>query len=72
MPMTKDWTWLVAIERYMSARSGSKYERLLTEELASIKTENSDTVCDVTKELASLKTDNNDIVQGSLNLVTLK
>ena len=54
MSRTKDWKWLVAIERYMSARSGSKYE-LLTEELASIKTENSDTLCDVTEELASLK-----------------
>ena len=54
MSRSKDLKWLVAIERYMSARSGSKYE-LLTEELASIKTENSDTLCDVTEELASLK-----------------
>ena len=44
----------------------------LTEELASLKTENSDTLRDVTEELASLKTENKDIVQGSANLVTLK
>ena len=44
----------------------------LTEELASLKTENSDTLRDVTEELASLKTENKDIVQGSVNLVTLK
>ena len=56
MPRTKDWKWLVAIESYVSARSGSKYE-LLTEELASIKTENNHTLCDVTEELASLKTE---------------
>ena len=43
LPRTKYWQWLVAIERYMRARSGSKYERLLTEELASIETVNSDT-----------------------------
>ena len=55
MPRKKDWKWLVAIQRYMRARSNIKYERLLTEELASIKTENSDSVCDVTEELASLK-----------------
>ena len=72
MPRTKDWKWLVDLERYKSARSGSKYERLLTEELASIKTENIDTLCDVTEELASLKTENNDKVQDSANLVTLK
>ena len=44
----------------------------LTEELASLKTENSDTLRDVTEELASLKTENKDIVQGSVNLVTLQ
>ena len=44
----------------------------LTEELASLKTENSDTLRDVTEELASLKTENKDIVQGSVNLVTGK
>ena len=44
----------------------------LTEELASLKTENSDTLRDVTEELASQKTENKDIVQGSVNLVTLK
>ena len=72
MPRRKCWEWLVVIERCMSAKSGSGYERLLTEELASIKTEKSNAVCDETDELASLTTENNDIVQGSLNLDTLK
>ena len=44
----------------------------MTEELASLKTENSDISCDVTEELASLKTENKDIVQDSVNLVTQK
>ena len=44
----------------------------LTEELASLKIENSDILRDVTEELASLKTENKDIVQGSVNLVTLQ
>ena len=40
----------------------------MTEELASLKTENSDISCDVTEELASLKTEKEDIVLGSVNL----
>ena len=44
----------------------------LTEELPSLKIENSDILRDVTEELASLKTENKDIVQGSVNLVTLQ
>ena len=42
----------------------------VTEELASLKTENKDISSDVTEELASLKTENKDIVQDSVNLVT--
>ena len=42
----------------------------MTEELASLKTENKDISSDVTEELASLKTENKDIVQDSINLVT--
>ena len=52
-----------------NARRG-KCDRLLTEELASLKTENSDTWCDLTEELASIKTENNAIVKKSVNLVT--
>ena len=36
----------------------------VTEELASLKTENSDISSEVTEELASLKTENRDIVHG--------
>ena len=42
----------------------------MTEEVTSLKTENSDISSNVTEELASLKTENKDIVQGSVNLVT--
>ena len=42
----------------------------VTEELASLKTENKDISSDVTEELPSLKTENKDIVQDSVNLVT--
>ena len=41
----------------------------VTEELASLKTENIDISSDVTEELASLKTENKEW-QGSVNLVT--
>ena len=56
---------------YVKSSCG-KYDIRMTEELASINTENSDTGYDVTEELASLKTEKDDIVQGSVNLVTLK
>ena len=84
MPRCKSWKKGKAKRGNVNATKkvsdGGKYDLFLTdeltedltEELASLKTENSDTLRDVTEELASLKTENKDIVQGSVNLVTLK
>ena len=47
-----------------------KCDGYLTEELASLNTEYSDTLHDVTEELAPLKTEKGDTVQSSVNLVT--
>ena len=84
MPRSKSWKKGKMKRRNVNdtkkVSDGGKYDLFLTyeltedltEELASLKTENSDTLRDVTEELASLKTENKDIVQGSVNLVTLK
>ena len=63
----KGWKYSEARKENKNARRG-KCNRRLTEELASLKTGNSDTGCDVTEELTSLKTENNDIVQLTLSL----
>ena len=76
MPRRKDWKKAavkrgnVNASREVSERG--KYDLCMTEELASLKTENRDILHDVTEELASLKTEKEDIVQGSVNLVTEK
>ena len=76
MPRRKDWKKAavkrgnVNASREVSERG--KYDLCMTEELASLKTENRDNLHDVTEELASLKTEKEDIVQGSVNLVTEK
>ena len=76
MPRSKDWKKAavkrgnVNPSREVSERG--KYDLCMTEELASLKTENRDNFHDVTEELASLKTEKEDIVQGSVNLVTEK
>ena len=74
MPRRKSWKNATAKRGNVNATRGvskrGKCDGYLTEELASLNTENSDTLHDVTEELASLKTEKEDIVQGSVNLVT--
>ena len=62
MPRQKGWKNARVKKGNLNARRGKydgrgKCDGHLTEELASLKTENSDTLCDVTEELASLKTE---------------
>ena len=75
MPREKGWKNIKVKSRNLNARRGKydgrgKCDGHLTEALASLKTENSDTLCDVTKELTSFKIETKAIVQGSVYLVT--
>ena len=71
MPKTKSRKNATAKRGNVNATIGiNKRGKYLTEELASLNTENSNTLHDVTEELASLKTEKEDIVQCSVNLVT--